>query len=178
FPPWFTARPANFDYLASLPERHPQDTVVVEMRHRSWAEDERFDQLRQLLEEAGMTYCIVDEPQLGSGSMPRHLAVPNPRLAVVRFHGRNYQTWYVKGRTSADRFDYLYSELELEAWVPRVRALAETAEEVHLLFNNNRSNYAVVNGLQMARLLNLGLPAPEDLPASEPVAEQGKLPGV
>jgi hypothetical protein len=28
----------------------------------------------------------------------------------------------------------------------------------HLVFNNNRSNYAVVNGLQMAEILELGLP--------------------
>jgi hypothetical protein len=26
------------------------------------------------------------------------------------------------------------------------------------VFNNNRSNYAVVNGLQMAEILELGLP--------------------
>jgi uncharacterized protein YecE (DUF72 family) len=175
FPPWFTAQPRNFDYLASLPERHPDDTLIIEMRHRSWAEGERFDQLMQLLEEAGMSYCIVDEPQLGSGSMPRHMGVPNPKLAVVRFHGRNHRTWYAKAPTTGERFNYLYSEQELEGWVPRIRTLAEAAEEVHLLFNNNRSNYAVVNGLQLARLLDLGLPPPDAVPAPEPHAEQGRL---
>jgi uncharacterized protein YecE (DUF72 family) len=46
----------------------------------------------------------------------------------------------------------------LRGVLPLVRQLAEGAEEVHLLFNNNRSNYAVVNGLQMAEILELSLP--------------------
>jgi uncharacterized protein YecE (DUF72 family) len=176
FPPWFTARPSNMDYLAEIAERHPRDQVVVEMRHRSWGEPERFEALTELLSEAGMTYCIVDQPQLGSGSMPPHLAVASDHLAVVRMHGRNYRTWYKKAEKSDERFNYLYSEEELLEWVPRVRSLADRAREVHVLFNNNRSNYAVVNGLQMAKLLDLGLPPPESLPAPEAQTEQAELP--
>jgi uncharacterized protein YecE (DUF72 family) len=176
FPPWFKASAPNMDLVARLPERHPEDQVIVEFRHRSWAEPERFDSVTELLAEAGMTYCIVDEPQVGSASMPPHLVVTNPRLAVVRFHGRNYKTWYVKNaKSSQERFDYLYSEDELRKWVPKVRDLAAEAEEVHLLFNNNRSNYAVVNGLQMARLLNLGYPPPDAVPAPVVEPEQEKL---
>jgi uncharacterized protein YecE (DUF72 family) len=176
FPPWFTATAKNMDYISRLPDQHPRDQLIVEFRHRSWSEPARFDAVTELLEEAGMTYCIVDEPQLGSASMPPHLVVTSPKLAVVRMHGRNYQTWYKKGTTSADRFDYLYREEELLEWVPRVRALADRAQEVHVLFNNNRSNYAVVNGLQMARLLDLGYPPPESVPVAEPEPVQAELP--
>lgn len=176
FPPWFTATTGNMDYVSRLPDRHPRDQLVVEFRHRSWGEPARFDAVTELLAEAGMSYCIVDEPQLGSGSMPRHLAVTDPRLAVVRFHGRNYNKWYVKGaKSSADRFDYLYKKEELERWAPRLEELAEQAAEVHALFNNNRGNYAVVNGLQMGQLLGQDMPPPE---AAEPppAAEQAELP--
>jgi hypothetical protein len=39
-----------------------------------------------------------------------------PGLAIVRFHGRNRSTWEAKGlRTSAERFNYLYSDAELGA---------------------------------------------------------------
>lgn len=176
FPPWFTASARNMDYISRLPNRHPQDQLIVEFRHRSWSEPGRFDAVTELLEEAGMTYCIVDEPQLGSGTMAPHLAVTSAKLAVVRMHGRNYKTWYKKGETSADRFDYLYREEELLEWVPRVRALADRAQEVHVLFNNNRSNYAVVNGLQMARLLDLGYPPPESVPVAAPEPVQAELP--
>jgi uncharacterized protein YecE (DUF72 family) len=176
FPPWFTARPSNMNYLAEIRERHPDDLVAIEMRHRSWGEGEGYEKLLELLQEADMTYSVVDEPQLGSGSMPPHLAVTTVKLALVRMHGRNYQTWYKKGKTSADRFDYLYSEEELLEWVPRVRQMADRAQEVHVLFNNNRSNYAVVNGLQMARLLDLGYPPPDSVAAPTAEDEQPELP--
>jgi uncharacterized protein YecE (DUF72 family) len=176
FPPWFTANPANMDYISRLPDRHPRDRLIVEFRHRTWSEAGRFDAVTELLEEAGMTYCVVDEPQLGSASMAPHMAVTTPDLAVLRLHGHNYKTWYKKGETSADRFDYLYREEELLEWVPRIRALADRAREVHVLFNNNRSNYAVVNGLQMGQLLDLGLPSPELVLNRVPDPEQAELP--
>jgi uncharacterized protein YecE (DUF72 family) len=176
FPPWFKASAANMDLVSRLPLRHPEDRLIVEFRHASWAEPERFDAVTELLAESGMTYCCVDEPQVGSATMPPHLVVTNPRLSVLRFHGHNRRKWYVKdARSSTERFDYLYREETLREWVPKIRDLAAEAEEVHVLFNNNRSNYAVANGLQMAQLLDLGLPSPGEVPAViEP--EQEKLP--
>ena len=176
FPPWFKASAANMDFVSRLSDRHPTDQVIVEFRHQTWAEPERFDTVTELLAESGMTYCCVDEPQVGSATMPPHLVVTNPRLTVLRFHGHNRRKWYVKNASSStERFDYLYREETLAQWAPRIRDLAAEAEEVHVLFNNNRSNYAVVNGLQMASILDLGLPDPATVPAIiEP--EQEKLP--
>ena len=79
---------------------------------------------------------------------------------VVRFHGRNYQTWYRKTATTGERFDYLYRPSELAQWVPAIQAAAERGVPVHVLMNNNRSNYAVVNGFDMAHLLGVDLPRP------------------
>ncbi|MHB1499663.1 MAG: DUF72 domain-containing protein [Candidatus Dormibacteria bacterium] len=160
FPSWFTASPDNTNRLARLRDRHPQDLVVVEFRHRSWADPAGLPGLLGLLREAEISLCVVDEPQLGSGSFPAVLEVTDPRLAVIRFHGRNRGTWYRAGPTSGDRFDYLYQEDELRGWLERVAGVARQARELHLLFNNNRANYAVVNGLQMAELLGLGYPPP------------------
>jgi uncharacterized protein YecE (DUF72 family) len=169
FPPWFGASPLNLDRLARLRERHPDDLVIVEMRNQSWAQPERFGQLLDLLSESRVSLCMVDEPQLGSGSFPRLVEVTDRRLTAVRFHGRNASTWYARGKTSGDRFNYLYQSEELREWVADIRRLAAEAEEVHLLFNNNRSNYAVVNGLQMAEILELDLPPPGSaLPAGIP----------
>jgi uncharacterized protein YecE (DUF72 family) len=53
-------------------------------------------------------------------------------------HGRNAATWNVRGGSASDRFDYLYSEDELREWAGPLRELAESAEEVYVLFNNNR----------------------------------------
>lgn len=163
FPPWFSSSPPNLDRLARIRERHPQDLLIVELRHRSWAQPERWPQLLDLLSEAQLSLCIVDEPQVGSGSFPRRVEVTDDRLVAVRFHGRNRGAWYAHGPTSGDRFNYLYHRDELGQWVGEVRRLADQAEEVHLLFNNNRSNYAVVNGLEMAQLLDLDLPPPSSV---------------
>ncbi len=172
FPPWFTAGPENRERVALLRQRHPKDLLVVEFRHRSWASPEHLPKLTSLLREAQLSLCLVDEPQLGQGSFPRLLEVTDPRLVVVRFHGRNRATWYKAGATSGDRFNYLYSPEELGDWVPSIRRLAATVERLQLLFNNNRANYAVINGLQMAHLLELGYPSVE---SSVPPARSGDL---
>jgi uncharacterized protein YecE (DUF72 family) len=97
---------------------------------------------------------VVDEPQIGTGSVPTVLEVTNPDLVIVRFHGRNYQKWYAKVKTTAERFDYLYSEQELKEWVPKVGTLAEKVQEMHLLFNNNAQDYAVRNARQLRMFLS------------------------
>ncbi|HWI61714.1 MAG TPA: DUF72 domain-containing protein, partial [Symbiobacteriaceae bacterium] len=76
----------------------------------------------------------------------------------VRFHGRNANTWYIKAETTAQRFDYLYSPEELKEWVGPVQQLGAEADEVHLLMNNNRANYAVRNALDIMSLLGLAVP--------------------
>ncbi len=167
FPPWYTRGAENLERLERIRARHPDDLLVFEFRHRSWAQPEA-DSVVEVLRRQAVSLCLVDEPQLGEGSFPRLVQVTDPRLVVVRFHGRNRATWYAKGRRSGDRFDYLYSREELADWVPSIARLAETAARVQLLFNNNRANYAVINGLQMAELLHLGYPPPEESLAATP----------
>ena len=157
FPPWFAFRESNVEYIQHLRERFGSDRVSVEFRHRSWLEGDHVPDLLSVLRESNVCLTVVDEPQLGNGSIPTVLEVTNPELVIVRFHGRNYKTWYAKVKTTAERFNYLYSEEELEDWVPNVQRLAEQANELHLLFNNNAQDYAVRNGRQLQRLLQRSL---------------------
>ena len=55
------------------------------------------------------------------------------RLAVVRFHGRS-PAWGTGSKE--DRFRHTYTPGELASWAPRIRAMADRAREVHVLFNN------------------------------------------
>ena len=55
---------------------------------------------------------MVDEPQGFESSVPPVTAVTSD-LALVRFHGRNGETWEAKGITPAERFRYLYTRDEL-----------------------------------------------------------------
>ena len=153
FPPWFTYRPDNLAYLRQLRESFADDPLTIEFRHRSWLQAEHVPQVVEELRKEKLGLVVVDEPQVGSGSVPTVVRVTNPALSLVRFHGRNAATWYKKVDKTADRFDYLYDEDELRGWLPNVAQLAKQAEEIHIFFNNNRADYAVRNARQLTRLL-------------------------
>ncbi len=166
FPPWMTNRPEAREWLLEARDRHPDDLLAIEFRHRSWYDGDAWPATEDLLRELECVYVGVDSPQIGSGTAPPLLAVTSPRLCIARFHGRNWRTWYKTGATSGDRFDYLYEPSELEEWIPGIRRVSEDGVPVHVLLNNNRSNYAVVNAFDFGALLGLGLPRPP-----EPVIE-------
>jgi uncharacterized protein YecE (DUF72 family) len=87
---------------------------------------------------------VVDEPQ-GVGNYAQGVwEVTNERLAVVRLHGRNAETWAAKGlNTSAERFNYEYDDAEIDALAARSLALAERAFELHVLVNVNFEDQGV-----------------------------------
>lgn len=160
FPPWFTCSKQSREWVQFCREFFASDLVAVEFRHTSWFAGPNREESLRFLRDIRAVHVACDAPQVGSGTVPRVVAVTDPRLSIVRFHGRNAQTWYIKGTTSAQRFDYLYSKDELAEWLePVTQVLAANAEEVHLLMNNNRANYAVRNALDLMELL--GLPTPE-----------------
>jgi uncharacterized protein YecE (DUF72 family) len=88
----------------------------------------------------------VDAPKTDAKNLvPTVLARTSP-MVYVRTHGRNAETWNVRGRSAAERFDYLYSEEELRQLVPGVRELASDAQEAYVMFNNNGRSRAAGNG--------------------------------
>ncbi|MBL8667297.1 MAG: DUF72 domain-containing protein [Rhodospirillales bacterium] len=151
FPPWFTARRDNIDYLERLAGRAPWP-IAVEFRGGGWMTDNYRAQTLSLLEKLGAAYVVPDEPQGFRSSTPPVIAATS-RLAVVRFHGRNAQTYEKRGISAAERFRYLYSAEELQDWVGPIRSLAGGVETVHVLMNNCYGDYAVRNALQLAEML-------------------------
>jgi uncharacterized protein YecE (DUF72 family) len=177
FPPWFTNRPDAREVLLETRDRHPDDIVAIEFRHRSWFDDGAWPATEDLLRELDCVYVGVDAPQLGSGTAPPILAITSPKLCVARFHGRNRTTWYrPDGPTSDFRFNYLYRPDELDEWVPAIRAAAERGTPVHVLLNNNRSNYAVVNAFDFGALLGRRLPRPPEPIVATMAQRDGAVP--
>ena len=146
FPFSFKATPANADFLRRIAGDLAPDRVVVEFRHRSWTTDQTFGLLREL----GVAYCCVDEPQLPN--LPPPVVHATASLAYVRFHGRNRQKWWTHAE-AWERYDYLYTEAELQEWVPKLRALADATEKCYAFFNNHARGQAVTNAQMLARLL-------------------------
>ncbi len=160
FPPWFVRSRENRDYLRSLPGRLPGWPLAVEFRGGGWLEEDSAAKTLSLLEEAGLVYVAVDEPQGFPNSTPPLSAATAP-LAMVRLHGRNAGTWESRTGAASDRFKYLYGDEELEEWVPKVRELAAGTAGVHVLFNNNYEDWGMQNARRMAHLLGVERQPPQ-----------------
>jgi uncharacterized protein YecE (DUF72 family) len=159
FPPWFTNKTEHKEWVHFCREYFAQDLVAVEFRHNSWFLGGKQEETLGFLRQIGAVNVVCDEPQVGTGTVPAVVAVTDPRLAIVRFHGRNAHTWYIKAEKTAQRFDYLYATEELQEWISPIQTvLAAQADEVHLLMNNNRANYAVRNALDLMELLGISVP--------------------
>ena len=162
FPSYVVCKPISFEYLEWAKEQLRGDAMLVEFRHRIWLEDENRARVLSFLEELGATHVIVDAPKVDAKNVPPTvLAVTSP-IAYVRMHGRNEKTWNVRGRSAAERFDYLYSDEELEEWVEPLQELAQQAEQVFVVFNNNNRSpsgdggfvaQASTNALTLRKLL-------------------------
>jgi uncharacterized protein YecE (DUF72 family) len=153
FPPWFTATLGNARYIEACRRRLPDAALAVEFRHASWVVEARRQRTLDFLRDLGLSYVIVDEPQVAN-AVPPVCAVTAPE-AYVRFHGRNKEAWTKKGLSAAERYKYLYAERELADWTTRLRGL-QGARNVHAIFNNCYANFGVMNATTMKQMLARG----------------------
>lgn len=160
FPPWFVEGEENRAYLRFCREAMPDFLLAVEFRHRSWFEGEARDRTLGFLQELDFVHVVADAPQVGTGTVPLVAEVTSPKLSIFRLHGRNRATWYARTETTGQRFDYRYTQKELEGFLPVIERLAEKTDEVHVLMNNNREDFAVRNAYELSALLALGYPDP------------------
>jgi len=153
FPPWFFPSSRNLAYIETCQERLFGMQVAVEFRRREWLDGAHGAGTFAFLRSRDIPYVAVDVPQGFGTSLPPVAEATSEKLAVVRFHGRNRETWELRGAPPSLRFRHLYSKPELEEWVPRLRHLEGCAAEVHAIMNNNYSNYAVRNAHDLEGLL-------------------------
>jgi uncharacterized protein YecE (DUF72 family) len=165
-PSYVVYKDRSLEYLTWAREQLGGDEMLVEFRHRSWLDDENRAATLSFLEELGAAHVTVDAPksETAKNLVPTVPAVTNG-TAYVRFHGRNLATWNKRGGSAAERFDYLYSDDELDAWVPTLKELAGQAKQTYAFFNNNSSSQdpenplgrisqAAANARQLRRLLD------------------------
>jgi uncharacterized protein YecE (DUF72 family) len=140
--------------LERAPERLAPLVPLVEFRHRSWMEPEEREHTLAFLERAGLAYVSLDTPMTRASNVIARHAVATHRVAYVRFHGRNEKTWNIKAEKSSERFNWMYSEDELAEWVPKLSSLADDADEVYAMFNNNRDDFAPRSAVLLRGLLD------------------------
>ena len=135
--------------------------LAVELRHRGWVRGERREETLRWFRDRGVAFVCVDAPPGDHVPiMPSDLdAVTRDDLAYLRLHGRNTEG-YMTGRSVAERFAWRYTDEELSEIEDRVLAMAETAAEVHVAFNNNRGDDAPTAAQRFRSLLGQA-PAPD-----------------
>src|SRR3954466_5722923 len=134
-PPYVVYKDHSLDYLAWAREQLGDDEMLVEFRHRSWLDEENRAETLAFLESIDAGYVTVDAPKSDTAKnlIPTVAAVTSG-AAYFRFHGRNLGTWNKRGGSAAERFDYLYSDDELQEMVPTLKELAVTSEQAFAFF--------------------------------------------
>jgi uncharacterized protein YecE (DUF72 family) len=149
FPPWFTIRRSNKEYLDEVARRCGATRPVIELRHPSWFAGGNQAETLAFLRERRLPYVCVDMPQGYTGSVPPVLE-STADLAVVRLHGHS-DAW--NSKDIHDKYGYRYSDRELRQWAPKLRALAGSTRQTHVLLNNCYLDYAQRNATRLAELL-------------------------
>ncbi len=151
FPPWFTIRRANKQYLLEVAKRCSPLRVAVELRHESWFTGDNQAETLEFLRKHHLPFVSVDMPQGHKSSIPPILEATSD-LAVVRFHGHS-EHWTSKD--IYEKFGYLYPDKELRSWVPKLEKLAQETAQTHVLMNNCRGDFAQRNAETLMDFLGI-----------------------
>ena len=155
FPGSFRPSPEADDHLRRLAEAFAGERSAplnVEFRHTAWMNDDAMHRLRTL----GLGFVNVDLPKLRG--LPGPSEIVTSGTAYVRLHGRNARMWW-QHPTPSHRYDYLYSEDELDPWIASVDRMRAKSDRAYIFTNNCRLGQSVVTALQMMTRLDQGLPA-------------------
>ncbi len=170
--PWsFRNTPENHEFLSGLIMQFMEYPLVLEVRHSSWNKPEVFEWLAG----QGVGFCNIDQPVIGQSIAPSARATAP--VGYVRLHGRNYEHWFTSSEHPEERYNYLYSQAELEPWAARIQNIAGHTEVTFVITNNHFQGKAIANALQLIRLIrNQPVRVPETLREFYPELEKIAVP--
>ena len=148
FPPSFKNDGYGKQILSAVVRTFGQYRLAVELRHRSWSDDENT---ARLLTKNNVAWVQIDEPKFQT-SVASEVPLTSD-LAYFRFHGRNKEMWW-KG-DSETRYKYLYSPDEIDELSGKVRSAADQTTLLFAFFNNHWQGYAPRNAVSMMKALQL-----------------------
>ncbi|MES3012357.1 MAG: DUF72 domain-containing protein [Pseudomonadota bacterium] len=155
FPPWLLRNAEGHDHVRMCVERMAGHTLSVEFRQQSWfADAQAITSTLAFERELGVVHTVVDGPQGFANSVPALWEVTHPHYALLRLHGRNTETWNIKGASdSSERFNYDYPEGELIELAQKVKRIAALALATHVVFNNNMEDQGQRNAAALSVFL-------------------------
>jgi uncharacterized protein YecE (DUF72 family) len=114
------------------------------------------------LRARAISFCNFDQPPARSAIEPGD-RVTGP-IGYFRLHGRNADAWFSKTASRDEKYDYLYSQPELEQFVPLLERIIERTRETYVVANNHFLGKGAVNALELkARMEGTPLDVPPAL---------------
>ncbi len=153
FPPWLHYKDENLDYILRRVSLVKGLEAAVEFRHGSWLSPRNRETVMDFLRGHGITYVPADEPQYGNLATTPFFPEVTTETAYFRLHGRNKENWLKRGLETSLRYDYLYSEEELQEFVPPLLAADKKAKAVYAMFNNCHGASAIRNARRMKEIV-------------------------
>ena len=154
FAPWITSGGDARQLVEHCVRVMEGTTMAVEFRNASWWNERNRESTLAFEREHGLVNVVVDGRQVGN-SVPAVWEVTSPKLAVVRMHGRNHETWNKKGlKAASDRFNYDYTDNELGEIATQVAEFSKAVPVVHAVLNNNYEDQGQRNAKTLTKLVN------------------------
>jgi uncharacterized protein YecE (DUF72 family) len=154
FAPWLLRNRDGHAHVAHCVEVMKDYTVSVEFRNKTWFDDAHLGATLAFERELGVVHTVIDGPQGFHNSVPPIWESTHIQYSLVRLHGRNHETWNIKGATLAsERFNYDYPDGELGDIAAKVERLAPETFTTHVIMNNNNEDQGQRNAATLVRLL-------------------------
>jgi uncharacterized protein YecE (DUF72 family) len=144
--PWsFKNSPQAEERLTKLFKAFDDYPKALEVRHSTFQTPEFID----FLDAHDVSWVNVDQPLFDNSVKPAD-TVSGP-IGYARLHGRNYEKWFAH-EESWERYNYLYSQKELEPWVERIESMAQN-KDTYVVTNNHFRGQAIVNAGELKKSL-------------------------
>jgi uncharacterized protein YecE (DUF72 family) len=145
FPYRFKYSRPGAQHIEWIVEKLKEYPLFFEFRHNSWIREDVF----HFLKRNNLHYVVVDEPRLKG--LPKPVIRVSGDIAYFRFHGRNEAKWW--DGNNQERYDYLYSDEELEKWFQDISKILKITYKTFIFFNNHPQGKAVTNAKKMKELI-------------------------
>jgi len=135
FPYSFHYSDLNRVYLGELTAELGEFPLFVEFRNAEWSRESVYQEARK----RGLALVAVDAPDLPG--LPNRTFPITSESGYLRFHGRNAGNWWTGD--NASRYDYAYSDSELEGWKDTILERERETRLLLVAFNNHHQGNAI-----------------------------------
>lgn len=154
FAPWVIRNRDGHAHVRHCVDMMRDYTVSVEFRNKTWFDEAHVGSTLAFERELNVVHTVIDGPQGFSNTVPSIWESTHLQYSLVRLHGRNHETWNIKGaRSAAERFNYDYPTQELVDIAAKVERLAPETFTTHVIMNNNWEDQGQRNAATLIQVL-------------------------